>query len=139
MRRFLLKLLRRRRLHADLEEELALHREMAAARGNPIPIGNTTRLTEESLDLWRFTRIENLWRDLVYALRGLKHSPAFVASAVLSLGLGIGVNTAMFSLGVELLLSQPSVTDSSSIVQVRVGGNSSAAPRTVDFLQRSGV
>ncbi len=47
---------------------------------------------------------------------------------MLSLGLGIGVNTAMFSLGVELLLSQPSVSDPASVVSVRLGGNS-VAPR----------
>jgi predicted permease len=139
MRRLLLKLFRRRRLHADLEEELAFHRDMAAAHGNPAGLGNATRITEDALDLWRFARVENLWRDLVYAVRGLKRSPAFVASAVLSLGLGIGVNTAMFSLAVELLLSQPSVTDPSSIVEVRVGGNSIAAPRNFEFLQKSGI
>ena len=139
MRRLLLKLLRRRRLHQDLEAELAFHREMSEAHGNPIPLGNTTRVTEASLDLWRFARVENLWRDLVYAVRGLRRSPAFVASAVLSLGLGIGVNTAMFSLGVELLLSEPSLTDPSSVVQVRVGGNSAAEPRIFDFVQRSGI
>jgi putative ABC transport system permease protein len=139
MRRLLLKLLRRRRLHRDLEAELAFHREMSEAHGNPIPLGNTTRVTEASLDLWRFARVENLWRDLVYAVRGLRRSPAFVASAVLSLGLGIGVNTAMFSLGVELLLSEPSVTDPASVVNVRLGGNSAAQPRVFDFVQRSGA
>ncbi len=113
--------------------------DMAAAHGNPVGLGHTTRLTEDALDLWRFARVENLWRDLVYAVRGLRRSPAFVATAVLSLGLGIGVNTAVFSLGVELLLSEPSVTDPSSIVEVRVGGNSAAVPRNFEFVQRSGV
>ena len=58
MRRFLLKLFRRRRLHDDLEAELAFHREMSRASGNAIPLGNLSRITEESLDLWRFSRIE---------------------------------------------------------------------------------
>jgi len=139
MRRLLLKLRRRRRLHDDLEAELAFHREMAAANGRPAALGNTARAVEASLDLWRFTALENLWRDVVYAVRGLRRSPAFVASAVLSLGLGIGVNTAMFSLGVEFLLSQPSVNDPASVVEVRLGGNS-VAPRTVfDALRQSGL
>jgi putative ABC transport system permease protein len=139
MRRLLLKLWRRRRLHDDLDAELAFHREMSASHGNAVTLGNTSRIVEASLDVWRFTTIENLWRDVVYAVRGLSHSPAFVASAVLSLGLGIGVNTTIFSLGVELLLSQPSLSDPSSVVNVHVGGNSAAQPRVFDFVQRSGV
>ncbi|MGH9663310.1 MAG: hypothetical protein ACRD9L_02675, partial [Bryobacteraceae bacterium] len=69
MRRFFLKLLRRRRLQRDLEAELAFHREMAAAHGNPIPFGNTASIKEQALDLWRFTFLENLYRDFVYAVR----------------------------------------------------------------------
>ena len=139
MRRLLLKLRRRRRLHADLEAELAFHREMAAANDRPAALGNTTRAVEASLDLWRFTALENLWRDVVYGVRGLRRSPALVASAVLSLGLGIGVNTAMFSLGVEFLLSEPSVNDPASIVEVRLGGNSVASRRVFESVQQSGV
>ena len=139
IRRLLLKLRHRRRLHDDLEAELAFHREMAAANGRPAALGNTTRAVEASLDLWRFTAIENLWRDVVYAARGLARTPTLVGSAMLSLGLGIGVNTAMFSLGVELLLSQPSVSDPASIVEVRFGGNSVAPRRVLESVQQSGV
>src|SRR4029453_16615072 len=92
MRRFLLKLFRRRRLHEDLEAELAFHREMSLANGNPIPLGNVSRITEESLDLWRFSRLENLWRDLIYGARTVARSRALVVTALLSFGLGIGVN-----------------------------------------------
>src|SRR6476659_4325838 len=139
MRRLLLKLRRRRRLHDDLEAELAFHREMAAANDRPAALGNTTRAVEASLDLWRFTTLENLWRDVVYGVRGLRRSPALVASAVLSLGLGIGVNTAMFSVGVEFLLSEPSVNDPASIVEVQLGGNSVASRRVFESVQQSGV
>ncbi len=139
MRRFLLKLVRRRRLHRDLEAELAFHREMAAAKGNPIPLGSTSVLKEEALDLWRFNRLENLWRDLRYAAAGLRRSPGFVFSALLSLGLGIGVNTTVFSLAVEFLFSEPSVRDASSLVSVRLGGNSHAKPQAVDFVRSSGA
>src|ERR1051326_4353995 len=105
MRRFLLKLIRRNRIEQDLEAELAFHREMANAAGAHIPLGNETLIKERSRDLWRFNRIENLWRDLAYALRNLRKSPAFTASALLSLAIGIGVNTTIFSLAVEFLLS----------------------------------
>jgi predicted permease len=139
MRRFLLKLFRRRRLHEDLEAELAFHREMSLANRNPIPLGNVSRITEESLDLWRFSRLENLWRDLIYGARTVARSRALVVTALLSFGLGIGVNAVVFSLAVELLLSQPSVTDASSLVSVRLGGNSHAPTEALDFLQKSGV
>jgi hypothetical protein len=139
MRRFLLKLIRRRRLHEDLEAELAFHREMSSAHGNPISLGNVSRITEESLDLWRFSRIENLWRDLIYGARTLARSRTLVVTALLSFGLGIGVNAVVFSLAVELLLSQPSVTDASSLVSVRFGGNSHAPFVALDFLRRSGM
>jgi predicted permease len=139
MRRILLKLFRRRRLQDELEAEIAFHREMAAAAGNPIPFGNSGVIKEQAFDLWRFNRVENLWRDLALAVRSLRHSRGFVLSALLSLGLGIGVNTAIFSLAVEFLLSQPSVRDAASLVYVQQGGNSHMEPPTIDQLRRSGV
>ncbi len=139
MRRFWLKLFRRRRLDADLEAELAFHREMAAAHGNPIPLGNGAIIREQAYDLWRFNPVENLWRDVAYAFRTLSGSPAFLLSALLSLGLGIGVNTAMFSIAVEFLLSEPSVREPESVVSVRLGGNSHAKPEAIDLASGSGL
>jgi len=139
IRRLVLKLFRRRRLDRDLETELAFHREMSAAVGNPIPLGNAGFIREQAFDLWRFNGIENLWRDLVYAVRTLRKSHGFVLTVLLSLGLGIGVNTAMFSLAVEFLLSQPSVRDASSLVYVRQGGNSNMLPVTIEALRHSGI
>jgi putative ABC transport system permease protein len=97
LRRTLLKLFRRRRLYADLETELAYHRELAREHGNSIGLGNTTVIKESALDLWRFSLIENAGRDLLFAIRGLRRNPAFTVTAVMSLALGIGVGTAMFT------------------------------------------
>src|ERR1039457_7200876 len=133
MRRFLLNLVRRRRLERDLQAELAFHRNMAAEGQNPTPLGNAAVIREEAFDLWRFSFIENLWRDLVYAARGLRRSPLLVLTALLSLGLGIGVNAAMFSLGAEFLFSQPSVRDARSLVYVRLAGSSHSSPPALDF------
>src|ERR1700685_1957004 len=132
MRRLFLKLYRRRRLQQDLESELAFHREMSGQQENAIPLGNSGLIKEQAFDLWRFTLLENLWRDLLYAARGFRRSPALVISALLSLGLGIGVNTAIFSLGVEFLFSAPSVRDAGSLVSVRLGGNSHSDIRAID-------
>jgi len=139
MHKFFLKLFRRRSMERDVEAELAFHREMAAAHGNPIPMGNTAFVQEQARDLWRFTRIENFWRDILYGARSLRRSPALVVTAVLSLGLGIGINTGIFSLAAEFLFSQPSVADPGSVVSVRVGGNSHADKEVVDFVRASGL
>lgn len=139
MHSLFLKLRRRRSMERDVETELAFHREMAAAHGNPIPMGNTAIVKEQARDLWRFAFIENLWRDAVFAARSLRRSPALVLSALLSLGLGIGINTGIFSLAVEFLFSRPSVTDAGSVVSVRVGGNSHSKKEVVEFVRSSGL
>ena len=137
MRRLLLKLFRRRTLQRDLAAELAFHRDMS--RVNHIPLGNTAAIEEQARDLWRLNTLENLWRDLIYAARGLRRSPALVASALLSLGLGIGVNTAMFSLGVQFLFSEPSVRDAGSLVNVSLGGDMHAPRTALEFVAASGL
>lgn len=126
-------------MEQDLEQELAFHREMSEANGDSIGLGNASSVKEQAYDMWRFNFVENLGRDIKYAARGLKKDPTLVAGALLSLSLGIGVNTAIFSLGVEFLLSEPSVTDASSLVAIRMGGSSHASPTTIQFLRDSGL
>jgi putative ABC transport system permease protein len=139
MRRLFRKLFRRSRMHQDIQDELAFHREMAARHGNGITLGNTAAIREHGYDLRRFNFPENLWRDLIYATRSLRRSPVLVLTALASLGLGIGVNAAMFSLGIEFLFSEPSVRDAASLVSVRLGGDSHSAPKAIDFLKSSGL
>ncbi|HEX3745403.1 MAG TPA: ADOP family duplicated permease [Bryobacteraceae bacterium] len=139
MGRFFRKLLRRGAMHQSIEDELAFHREMAARHGNPIPLGNTAVIAEHGYALRRFSFLENLWRDVVYAARGLRRSPMLVAAALVSLGLGIGVNATMFSLGVEFLFSEPSVHDAASVLSVRFSGNSHSPHQVLDFLASSGL
>jgi hypothetical protein len=61
---------------------------------------------------------ESLGKDLVYAGRSLRRSPGFFAVAVLSLGLGVGVNTAMFSLVDALLFRPIPVQDPGTLVDL---------------------
>ena len=118
LQRILLKLSRRRRLESEMEAELAFHRDLAREHANSIGLGNISRIQEEARDLWRFTVLEDFWRDVVYALRSLGRSPGFAAISVLTLALGIGANTAMFTLLHRVMLASLPVEKPEEIIEV---------------------
>ena len=69
-------------------------------------LGNPTRIREDMYGMFSAGSIESWWRDLRHAARSLAHSRTFTLTAVLTLGLGIGANTAVFSV-VDAFLLRP--------------------------------
>src|SRR5882672_4578716 len=92
--------LRRDTLEGDLTEELRFHRDLlerdARADGTSateVPyaarrrLGNVTRVREEARERWSIPWLEHVQQDMRYALRGLRRSPGFTATVILTLGL----------------------------------------------------
>jgi predicted permease len=129
-------LLRGNRLERELNEEIGAHLAMqeeefrkqgmkpAAARAAALrEFGGVAQAKEEYRDRHGVPWLETAVRDLRYGLRGLRRTPGFTAAAVLSLALGIGANTAIFSLFHTLMLRTLPVERPQELVSLyRTGG-----------------
>ncbi len=111
--------LRRDSLERELAEELRFHqaqleRDATAAGRNTGPdldaarrrLGNQTRIREDARERWSVPVLDHLQQDVRYALRGIRRAPAFTATVIATLGLGIGANAAMFDV-VDRLMFRP--------------------------------
>ena len=102
-------LLHRAEFERDLEEEMRHHLALVAGeRGSAHAarrqFGNVTLLKEESRAMWTWTFWEQFAQDIRYGLRAMAVNPLFTAMAALSLALGIGANTAIYSFMDAILL-----------------------------------
>src|SRR6266576_1769171 len=108
--KWLTQLFSRRRIYGELSEEIREHIDEeteelvgggmsrkeadAAARR---AFGNVTLTEEDSRNVWRWPSVEELHTDVRYGLRALRRNPMFTAVALLTIAIGIGANTAVFS------------------------------------------
>jgi predicted permease len=122
----------RRRLDQDLQDEMAFHlamkQEKLRARGVPEEevraaslrqFGNLAQMTESSREAWMFVWLETFAQDLRYAGRMLRKTPALTAVVVISLALGIGANTAIYSVMDSVLLEFLPVRDPQQLVMLK--------------------
>ena len=130
-----------RELHSDLELEEEEQRE----RGIPSEeayyaarraFGNATLIKEQTYEAWGWAPIERLGQDVRFGIRSLLKSRQFTIAAVLTLALGIGANTAMFSVIRSVLLKPWPFPDPGRLVYVsqrQANGNANIFS-TQDFL-----
>jgi hypothetical protein len=110
---------RRRQLDRDLEDELAFHMAMsqenrrlhgasAAEAGYAArrQFGNVPAVRENCRELWTLGWVETWWQDLRYGMRQLRRNPGFTMVAAVTLGLGIGATTAIYSM-LDTMLWKP--------------------------------
>jgi putative ABC transport system permease protein len=132
--RRLLYLFDRSRHDADLREEIEAHRALRqdaferdglapadAAHASRRALGNVALAVDDARDVWTIRTVDHVWQDVRVALRGLLKSPGFALVAVATLALGIGANTALFSIFSSLILRPLPVRDPASLARLLNG------------------
>jgi predicted permease len=131
---------------AEQKMEAGVPRE-AAVRAARVEIGSVEAIKEGARDIGWESEVESCWQDVRYALRSLRKSPGFTAVAVLTLALGIGATTAIFSLLEAVILKSLPVRNPEELVLVGPRGFQIPAFQAfrehtdifVDLLATSGV
>jgi predicted permease len=131
-------LVRRGRAEGELDEELRFHMEMEARKQRAAGVtdeeakrsahalfGGVEQVREECRDVRGLSFLENLARDIRYGARLLRKTPVFTAIAVLSLAIGIGANTAVFSLVNTVMLRMLPVRSPEQLVVAKWGAHKS--------------
>ena len=117
------------RLHAEMQfhldgiiaENIAAGMSAEDARYAAMrTFGNATLANERTQDTWGWTWLERLLQDIRFATRQVRRAPGFALIAILTLALGVGANTAVFTLTHALLLSSVPVTEPDRLVRLAI-------------------
>src|SRR5580704_11526462 len=138
----------RRGLDDNLAEEMGTHLDMEADRFIEAGMateeariaarrrfGNAAKIAESTHDAWGFPTLESLLKDIRYGFRAIRRAPAFSLIVILTLALGIGLNTALFSVVHAVLLKPLPYPDAERLVWFgeTLGGDSGVSVTWVNF------
>ncbi len=145
------RLLKKRALDRDLDRELRAHLDLLtddlmrsglsreeANRRARITLGGVEQVKEASRDARGTRFVEDWWQDTRYALRALRRAPGFSAAAILTLAVGIGANTAVWSVLDALVFRALPVERSDELYALRRGDPSEGDPNYIFSFLRMG-
>src|SRR5262245_55165486 len=114
--KFIIRKLNRRRAERELDEEIHSHLELeaeerishgcspqASIHAAHRTFGNVLISRENARSIWGFGQLESWWKDVRYCGKALSRSPGYTSAAVITLALGIGVNSTIYS-GINAIL-----------------------------------
>ena len=140
--------LRRERRARDLQEEMQLHLELKvqehiargmapkdARRQAQLDFGNASLAAERSRERWGFVQLEDILRDLAYGVRQFIKNPGFSAIVVLTLALGIGANSAIFSVINTFLLKSLPVSHPEQLVKIGIQPSGEFEQNSYEYLR----
>ena len=128
------RIFRRRHLYNELSEELREHIEekteqlmrleglsrIEARQAALRTFGNLTLIEERSRIVWQWQTLESIFADLKLTLRRLRRAPGFAVTVLLTLAVGIGANTAVFSVVNSVLLKPLPYPESNQLIALRL-------------------
>jgi putative ABC transport system permease protein len=133
------------KLDDEIQKHIEFETQVNIEAGMPPPearyaalrkFGNISLAKEDSRQVWGWLWLERLWQDVRYALRGFAKSPGFTAVALLSLMLGIGASTSLFSVVYGVLIAPYPYAKSNEIWAPFVLGPKDRPDRWHDYTPR---